>query len=115
MTISGGRIYAGDVAGKVLVIDTETMEIREQLQVHRKNAKSIAVMGDAVATAGQDLSLAVLKANPLELLRARKKAHAKALILGTGISQKESKDRPGASVYPRRCHHAAVITEYSIL
>lgn len=75
------RIYAGNVDGQLLLISTETMQVAKSVQAHKQNAKSVCLVGNIVATASQDLSLACWDKHTLERINGKKNAHKRAFTV----------------------------------
>jgi len=81
MECEGNRIYAGNVDGQLLVIDTGTMEVEKCVQAHRQNLKSLCLLDPIIVTASQDKSLALWDKDTLEPINVRKNAHKKAFAI----------------------------------
>lgn len=76
--ISGREIFAVNVQGQLLVIDTGSMSVDKVLQAHKQNAKSICVLDNMVVTASQDKSMAFWDRGTLEPVKVKKRTHKKA-------------------------------------
>jgi WD40 repeat protein len=84
MTRRDDRIYAGNVDGQLLVIDTGDMRVQSCLPAHKQNIKSVKLLGPVLATASHDKSLALWDVQSLECLKVKKNLHKKAFsIIGT--------------------------------
>ncbi|NLY88373.1 MAG: hypothetical protein GX085_01960 [Firmicutes bacterium] len=70
-------IYAGNVAGELLVIDKHDIKVLKKEAIHKKNLKSLLLVGDVIYTASQDLSIAKVDKNTLETIASHKRCHKK--------------------------------------
>lgn len=74
-------LYAGNVDGNLLVIDKDSLEVVEQIKLHKKNLKSLIVTDNKIYTASQDLSFSILDKETLKTLDVYKKCHKKMFYL----------------------------------
>ncbi|NLL87758.1 MAG: hypothetical protein GX228_02345 [Firmicutes bacterium] len=74
-------IYAGNVAGELLVIDKKRISVVKSKAVHRKNLKSLLLDGDLIYTASQDLSIAKIDRKTLDVILTKKRCHRKMFYL----------------------------------
>lgn len=74
-------LYAGNVDGDLIVIDKDSLEMVEQIKLHKKNLKSLIVTDDKIYTASQDLSFSILDKETLKTLDVYKKCHKKMFYL----------------------------------
>jgi hypothetical protein len=80
-TLYGGRIYAGSVAGDLLVIDAASLALERAVSLSRQNVKSLLAVGDRLVVAAQDKKLTVLDLQTLAPLAAVRGAHDKAFAI----------------------------------
>ena len=82
MKIKGHRIYAGNVDGQLLSINSDSMQIEQSINAHKKNTKSIFIIDSVIATAAQDKKLMIWNLDTLELINMKRNSHRKAFIIG---------------------------------
>ena len=70
-------IYAGNVDGEFLVIDKPSIKVVKKKAIHKKNLKSLVLAGDVIYTASQDLSIAKVDKNTLDIIASHKRCHKK--------------------------------------
>jgi hypothetical protein len=75
-------IYAGNVEGQLLVIDSVSMKVEKSIQAHKKNTKSICFFDKTVATAALDKALALWNIDNLELIIKKRNVHQKMFDIG---------------------------------
>ncbi|MEN4013065.1 MAG: hypothetical protein AB1453_07240 [Chloroflexota bacterium] len=81
MIAAPGSLFAGTVAGQLLILDTATMSVERQIHAHRQNLKSLHLSGGVIATAGQDKALALWDWRSGECRQLRKNTHRKAFMI----------------------------------
>lgn len=81
LQLAEGMLYAGNVDGKLLVIDAASMTVVQQIQAHRQNLKSLCLTRDLIATASQDKALALWDRRTLAPVRTKKNAHRRAFAI----------------------------------
>ena len=74
-------IYAGNVEGNLIVIDRMDFKVIYQKKIHRKNFKSLLLIGDEIFTASQDFSMSRINRNTYEIIGTRKNCHKKMFYL----------------------------------
>ena len=79
--IVGDYIYAGNVNGELLVINKADIRILNKKPVHKKNLKSLLMLDDVIYTASQDLSVAKVDKNTLDIIDCSKRCHNKMFYL----------------------------------
>lgn len=84
--IASDRIYAGSVNGNLYIIDKPGIKVLEKKPVHKKNLKSLLLDGDVIYTASQDLSIAKVDKDTLDVIDRRKHCHNKMFYIA-GIWQ----------------------------
>jgi WD40 repeat protein len=76
-----GCIYAGNVNGELLVIDTASMEVIKKIVSGKQNLKSIFIDNGKIITASQDKKLIVRDLKTLEIVKSMNNAHNKAFSI----------------------------------
>jgi len=84
--IISDSIYAGNVDGDLLEIDKSNIKILRKKTIHKNNLKSLLLAEDLIYTASQDLSIAKVDKNTLDLIACQKRCHKKMFYLA-GIWQ----------------------------
>lgn len=84
--IVSDRIYAGSVDGNLYVIDKAGFKVLDSKPIHKKNLKSLLLEGDVIYTASQDLSIAKVNKNTLDVIDRKKRCHNKMFYIA-GIWQ----------------------------
>ena len=70
-------IYAGNVDGDLFVINKSDVKILRKKAIHKKNLKSLLLLEDTIYTASQDLSIAKVNKNTLDIINYQKRCHKK--------------------------------------
>lgn len=79
--IVSDRIYAGNVDGHLYVLDKPDIRILEKKPIHKKNLKSLMPEGELIYTASQDLSIAKVDKNTLDVIGRSKRCHGKMFYI----------------------------------
>lgn len=75
--LHGDHIYAGNVTGHLLVINTENMEVMHDIESGKQNLKSVFIIDNKIITASQDKKLIIRNLDDLMIVKIIRNVHKK--------------------------------------
>ncbi len=82
--VIGNNLYAGNVQGELLAIDTSNMGLSKKVELGKKNIYSVVLSGNLIYTVSQDMTIKATNVDSFEVACIAKKAVlGMAKILGT--------------------------------
>ncbi|HKM33469.1 MAG TPA: hypothetical protein VJY54_01845 [Lachnospiraceae bacterium] len=82
--VVGNSLYAGNVQGELLAVDTNNMKINKKIELGKKNIYSVVLNNNLIYTVSQDMTIKATNADSFEVVCISKKAvRGMAKILGT--------------------------------